>query len=300
MNEKTRGPSDLEETMRSTRRGFLCETAGAATGLALWPSVSTIETAVGDENAAIRIGACVVGLEQGRKAGLDGVEVPAGGPADRLEITRAEVREKYRYKSKLTGVSISSLMMGLLNECPMATDPRAPAWLEQCIDAASALEAKVILVAFFGNGDLLDRGGQVKKTDVDSVVGRLKAAAPRAREAGVILCIENYLDAQQNARILDRVGHDSVKIYYDCYNSGGTKGYDVPGEIRFLKDRIAQFHFKNGPDFLETGKLRYEPIVTAIKEIGYRGWIVLETSSPTHDAVADVKRNAEYARKLFA
>src|SRR5271157_125644 len=86
----------------------------------------------------------------------------------------------------------------------------------------------------------------------------------------------------------------SVKIYYDCYNTGGTKGYDVPAEIRFLKDRIAQFHFKNGPDYLETGKLHYAPIAAAIKEIGYRGWIVLETSNPSHDAVADVKRNAEY------
>ena len=123
---------------------------------------------------------------------------------------------------------------------------------------------------------------------------------PRARDAGVILGIENYLTAEQNARILDRIGHDSVQIYYDCYNTGGTKGYDVPAEIRFLKDRIAQFHFKNGPDFLDAGKLRYEPIAAAIKEIGYRGWIVLETSSPTGDAVADVKRNAEYARRLFA
>jgi sugar phosphate isomerase/epimerase len=96
------------------------------------------------------------------------------------------------------------------------------------------------------------------------------------------------------------VGSDAVKVYYDCYNTGATKGYDVPSEIRFLKDRIVQFHFKNGPDFLETGKLDYEPIAAAIKEMGYRGWIVLETSSPTGDAVADVKRNAQYIRRLFA
>src|SRR4029079_9077932 len=128
-----------------------------------------------------------------------------------------------------------------------------------------------ILVAFFGNGDLLGPDGRAKDADIDSVVTRLKAAAPRARDAGVILGIENYLTAEQNARILDRVGHASVKIYYDCYNSGGPKGYDVPAEIRFLKDRIAQFHFKNGPDFLEAGKLRYEPIGAAHKEMRYTG-----------------------------
>ena len=84
-------------------------------------------------------------------------------------------------------------MMGLLNECALATDPRGPSWLEQSIDAAADLGAKVILVAFFANGDLLGADGRVKEADVDSVVSRLKAAAPRARDAGVILGIENYL-----------------------------------------------------------------------------------------------------------
>jgi sugar phosphate isomerase/epimerase len=208
-------------------------------------------------NSGIRVGACVVGLEKGRQAGLDGIEVRVGGPADRLEITRPEARRRYKEEIEQTGVPICSLMMGLLNDCPLASDPRGPAWLEQSIDAAHDLDAKVIVVAFFSKGDLLGSDGKVREADVDVVVKRLKAAAPRAKDAGVILGIENYLNAEQNARILDRIGHESVKIYYDCYNTGGTKGYDVPGEIRFLKDRIAQFHFKNGPDFLESGKVHY-------------------------------------------
>ena len=286
--------------MRSSRRDFLCGTVGAAAGLAFGPGVSRLATAATARRAEIRIGACVVGLEQGKQAGLAGVEVPVGGPADQLEISRPAVRRRYKEQMKETGIPISSLMMGLLNECALASDPRGPAWLEQSIDAAADLGAKVILVAFFANGDLLSADGRAKETDVASVVSRLKAAAPRAKDAGVILAIENYLNAEQNAMILDRVGHDSVKVYYDCYNTGATKGYDVPAEIRFLKHRIAQFHFKNGSDFLETGKLHFEPIAAAIKEIGYHGWIVLETSSPTGNAVADVKRNAEYVRKLFA
>ena len=37
----------------------------------------------------------------------------------------------------------------------------------------------------------------------------------------------------------------------------------------------------------------------AITETGYKGWIVLETSSPSKDGVADAKRNADYVRSLF-
>ncbi len=287
--------------MSSTRREFLGGTLGGVTATAFSARIfGTTPAMAAEGKSALKIGGCTVNLEEGVRCGLDGVEVRVGEPADRLEISRPEVRRRYKDLMERTSLPISSLMMGLLNDCALATDPRAPAWLEQSIDAAHDLGARVILVAFFANGDLLGPDGRLKESDVDSVVARLKAAAPRARDAGVILGIENYLNAEQNARILDRIGHDSVKIYYDCFNTGGTKGYDVPAEIRFLKGRIAQFHFKNGPDYLETGKLRYPPIAAAIKEIGYRGWIVLETSNPSHDAVADVKRNAEYTRELFA
>ncbi|MFO0889063.1 MAG: sugar phosphate isomerase/epimerase family protein [Isosphaeraceae bacterium] len=286
--------------MAGTRRGFLGGAAGIIAGASAWPFGSGAARASLEEPPGLRFGACVVDLEQGREAGLDGVEVPVGGPAETLEISRPEVRRRYREQMKRTGLPISSLMMGLLNGSPLASDPRGPSWLDQSIDAAHDLGAKVILVAFFGNGDLLGRGGEVKEDDVKKIVEHLRSAAPKAKQAGVILGIENYLDARRNAEILDAIDHPSVKIYYDCYNTGATRGYDVPAEIRMLKDRIVQFHFKNGPDFLDSGKLRFEPIAAAIREIGYRGWIVLETSSPTRDAVADARRNAAYARKLFA
>jgi L-ribulose-5-phosphate 3-epimerase len=278
------------------RRHFLIRSAGAAAAIAA-PRLFAAESATARK---IKVGACVVGLEQARQAGLDGVEVGVGRPADQLEIADPKVRQRYKDQMKETGLPICSLMMGLLNECPLATDARAPGWLEQSIDAAKDLGARVILVAFFGNGDLLDKEGHVKEAQVDTVVQRLKAVAPRARDAGVVLAIENYLTARWNVQILDRVHHESVQMYYDCYNTGATKGYDVPAELRLLGKRVAQVHFKNGPDYLDNGKVKFEPIAATLKEIEFQGWIVLETSAPSRDAVADVKRNAEYTRRLFA
>jgi L-ribulose-5-phosphate 3-epimerase len=285
--------------MNITRRSFLGQTAAALAGSTLLPQLPAAETA-GANKAHIRVGACVVGLEQAKQAGLAGVEVEVGGAADRLRIADPQIRARYREQMQQTGLPICSLMMGLLNSNPLASDPRGPAWLEQSIDAAKDLGARVILVAFFGNGDLLDGKEKVKETDVDVVVQRLKAAAPRARDAGVILGIENYLNGEQNARILDRINHDAVQLYFDVYNTGTTKHHNVPADIRLLKGRIAQFHFKNGSRYLDDEKAKFEPIAAAITEIGYRGWIVLETSSPSKNAVADAKRNADYVRTLFA
>ena len=278
-----------------TRRTFLKGTAAAVAGAAV--ASKGVMAEEGKAVPKIRVSSCSVGFDDGKKAGLEGVEIGVGGAAEKLRIADPTFREEQKKKMQETGLVVSSFMMGLFNSDPLASDPRGPAWLEQSIEGAKDLKAQVILVAFFGKGSLLD-GRKVKTADVDVVVERLKAAAPKAKEAGVILGIENTLDAKQNAEILDRIGSPAVKIYYDCYNLQG-QGYDVVAEIRFLKDRIAIFHFKNGGDYLDNGKLKFEPIVEAIKEIGYKGWIVLETSHPSKNAAADTKRNADYVRKLF-
>jgi len=247
--------------------------------------------------ARVRLGACMLDFDQAKEVGLSGVELRVGNAADTLEIADPAVRQRYKDKIRETGLVVPSLMMGLLNSYPLASDPRAPVWLEQSIDAAQDLGAKVILVAFFSKGDLL-QDGQLKAADVDVVVQRLKAAAPRAQKAGVILAIENLVSAQQNLEILQRIAHPSVRIYYDVGNCTG-RGYDVPAEIRLLKDQIASIHFKDNPGFLGEGKVAFPEIAKALRDINYQGWIILETSSPTKDRVADAKRNAEFTRRLL-
>jgi sugar phosphate isomerase/epimerase len=190
-------------------------------------------------------------MEGAKAAGLDGIEVGVGGAADELDIAKQSTRDNYKRQMEKTGLKISSFMMGLLNSYPLASDPRGPRWLEQSIDAAKDLGAHTILVAFFGKGSL-GNAKKPKKADIDVVVERVKAAAPRAGAAGVFLGLENTLSAQQNAEILDRINNPAVRIYYDVGNLTG-QGYDVPAEIRFLKERIAIFHFKDGGSYLGEG-----------------------------------------------
>ena len=101
-------------------------------------------------------------------------------------------------------------------------------------------------------------------------------------------------------RLLDRIDHEAVQLYFDVYNTGTTKGHDVPADIGLTKDRIAQFHFKNGPHYLDHDKETFAAIAEAIEQVDYRGWIVLETSDPSGDGVADAKRNGDFTRSLFS
>ena len=281
--------------MRLTRRAFVRQTAVALTAATLSPQFARADTPA----AKIKFGACVVDLSGAKQAGLDGVQVWAGNAADELDIHKAETRARYKAQMQATGLPLCSFMIGLLNDFPLATDPRAPAWLTQSIEAAKDLGVNNLLVAFFGKGDLLaDR--KLKEAEFASVIQRLKDAAPRAKDAGITLAVESMLSAEQNLKLLDAVNHEAVSIYYDVYNTGKTMGYDSPAEIRRLKGRISQIHYKNGPDYLDADKPYFEAITAAIKEIGYSGWIVLETASPSKNGVADAKRNGDFVRSLFA
>ncbi len=279
--------------MKLTRRAFVRQASELFATATLLPSVASAA------QAKIKVGACVVGLEAAKQAGLDGIEVRAGNEADELEIFKAETRAKYKSQIQTTGLPVCSIMMGLLNDFPLATDPRAPTWLTQCIEAAKDLGAKNILVAFFGKGDLLSER-KLKEAEFKAAVQRIKAATPYAQEAGVTLAVENMLSAEQNLRLLEEVGNDSVRLYYDVFNTGKTQKYDSPAEIRLLKDRIAQIHYKNGAHYLDEDKPYFEAVSAAMKDIRYQGWIVLETSSPSKDSIADAQRNGRFVRSLFA
>lgn len=287
--------------MSVTRRQFLARTAGGC-AVGLWASRVAYPAANVPKR---RLSACdwslgaqdPSGVEVARAIGLDGIEISSGPAADTLEIAGAPYRQQYKEALQKAGIVASSVAMGLLNKAPLASDPRGPAWLEQTIDATRDLGAKVILLAFFGDGDLRN-GTELKAKETDAVIERLKEAAPRAQAAGVILGIENTLSAEQNLAVLDRVKHDAVRVYYDVGNSTDN-GYDVPAEIRRLGDRICQIHFKDGDHYLGEGRVKMDPIAAAVRDIGYSGWLVLETAIPSKNRDEDFKRNAGFLRKLY-
>jgi L-ribulose-5-phosphate 3-epimerase len=289
--------------MNITRRQFMAGVAGSLAGTAL---LSRVAFGQGD-TAKYRLSACdwSVGitdekvLETAKAIGLQGIEFSAntGEIKDTLRIADPAFRKTYKEMMTKTGMIASSTAMGFLNDYPLATDPRGPAWLDQTIDGAKDLGAKVILVAFFGKGDLRE-GKNLKAKEVDAAIERIKEAAPKAQAAGVILGIENTLSAKDNLMILDSIKSDAVRVYYDVGNSTGND-YDVPAEIRDLGNRICQFHFKDGGHYLGKGEVKFKPIVEAINAINYQGWFVLETSMPSKDRDADFKKNVEFVRKTF-
>jgi L-ribulose-5-phosphate 3-epimerase len=296
------GNQSEDTGMKQTRREWLAGAASAVAGGVLAAKVGAAEG--GAETFIPKIGMCdwsigrvdVSAFELGKRIGLDGIEVSIGGKGDKLKLRQPELQEKYLETARQLDMSIPSVAMGVLNEVPLKSEPKAALWVADTIRVARKLGAKNILLAFFGAGELWER----PKVEVDRVVDVLIELAPRAERAGVVLGLENYLSAEDNLKILERVKSDAVQIYYDVFNSGVTRKYDAVKEIKLMGKHMCQIHFKEGNNFLGSGQVDWPAVAGALKEINYRGWVVLETASPTRDMVADTKKNLEYVKKLFA
>jgi len=233
-------------------------------------------------------------LAAAKKCGLDAIEIEAGDAGDTLECCDTEAQKQFLAEVEKTGVAMSSSCMGLCNSYPVFADPRAKSWLEQTIDATAALGAKDILVAFFGKGNL--KGNPEAKARTIEIV---KSVADRAEKKGVVLGLENTLSAEENIEMVEKIGSPSVRVYYDIGNSNNN-GYDVPKEIRLLGTKyISMIHFKDGPALLGQGQINMAAVAQAVREIGYAGWIILETSSPLGPE-ASWAYNAGYVRGLLA
>jgi sugar phosphate isomerase/epimerase len=232
-------------------------------------------------------------LEVAKRIGLDGVMADIGSLKDDLHLRRPEVQKSYLEAARQTGVAIPSIALGLLNNIPLKSDLRAEQWVADSVDVCKAMHIKVVLVPFFGNGDLKD-----DKAGTDAVVAAFRRLAPKAEKARVILGIESWLSAEQHVEILNRVGSPAVQVYYDMGNSQ-KMGYDVGKEIRFLGKRICEFHAKDYDDLFGKGTMNFPAVRKAMDDIGYRGWMQIEGVKSPLGLVESVQYDLNYLRGIF-
>ena len=149
------------------------------------------------------------------------------------------------------------------------------------------------MTASFGRGDL----DMSRTADIDHFVQVLRDVAPKAEKLGIVIGLENYLSADDNRRIIDRVGSPMVKVYYNVGNST-DKGRDVAQEIRALGKLICEFHAKDGPHMLGKGRIDFHQVRRAMDDVGYSGWLQLEAAQP-HGLIPDYTADAKYLKGIF-
>jgi L-ribulose-5-phosphate 3-epimerase len=227
--------------------------------------------------------------------GFDAVEVSLGQkPNDgKLPMDNPELQARYVSEAKQRNVRLAGTCLDILHINYLKNDKLGQKWVADGIPITKALGCRVMLLPFFGKGAIATPEEQ------DYVAGVLKELVPAAEKAGIVLGLEDSISAEANARILDRVSSKALKVYYDVGNSTNF-GFDPLREIRWLgKDRICQIHLKD-QGYLGEGKIDFLAVMNAIADIGYSGFVILETSSPSGSVENDMRRNLAFVRKLIA
>jgi len=289
---------------RISRRRMLAQGTWAATGvtLSIGPLLFAQQRRPRRGPRGFRLGVCdwTIGkrtdpaaLALAKKIGLDGVQLDFGSGEENLPLFDADLQKHYLEEAKKQKVRIASLAMGTLNNVPYKSDPRAERWVDRAIDVAQGMRQRIILLAFFGKGDI--------KNDVEgtnAVVSRLKNVAAKAEKSRVTLGIESWLSAAEHIDIIERVGSPAVKVYYDVANSH-KMGYDIYQEIRTLGKQICQVHAKDYKDLYGKGSIDFPRVREAMDEIGYRGWLVMEGTKMPLGIEESCRYDADYLRTIF-
>jgi sugar phosphate isomerase/epimerase len=212
-----------------------------------------------------------------------------------MHLRQPNIQQQYKNACAEYGMSISGIAIGEMNNIPYKSDARAEIWVSDSIDVAKKLGVKVVLLAFFHNGDLKK---DIKGTQ--ETIRRLKKVSKKAEENGVILGIESWLSAEEHMEIISAVNSPNVQVYYDVANSN-KMGYNIYDEIRWLgKKHICEFHAKENGYLLGQGKIDFNEVKKAIDDIGYEGWVQIEGAVPENAIMFDsYVLNNKYIRSVL-
>jgi L-ribulose-5-phosphate 3-epimerase len=282
--------------MELSRRSFLGAGAAVLSGTRILAAAKPTGLRIGVTDWNLQQTGKLEAVALAKRLGFDGVEVSLGRrPADnKLPLDNDELQAGYLAAAKEHGIALAGTCLDILHANYLKNDKLGQKWLADGIRITKKLNARVMLMPFFGKGALATR------EEMDYVGDILKDLAPEARKAGIKLGLEDTISAEDNVRIMERSGSPAVLVYYDVGNSTNN-GFDVVKEIRWLgKNRICQMHLKDNPSYLGEGKMDFPAIMKAIADIGYVGFANLETSCPSKSVETDMSRNLKYIRNLMA
>ncbi len=228
-----------------------------------------------------------------KRLGFAGVEIG-------VRRERPERLESLRRARGASGLPIASLVLGEhsdlggISDGDPAVAERAAEDVLRAIDWAAELGADALLVPFFGGAELVDGA------DLDRAAAAFRPLCAVAAERGVELLYEGTLPAAEIHALAAHVGSRAFGCYFDLANVV-ARGMDSATELRALGDLVRRVHFKDvrakvGDAIPGRGRVDFAESAKALAEIGYAGWVVLETPPGLPELVG---RDLAFARSVF-
>ena len=204
------------------------------------------------------------------------------------------------------------LKISLVSSHGFKTGPFNPANHKMC---AEKLRSSIDLAVEVGCPSVITFTGMREEGISDeqgamNCVDLWKSVIGYAEEKGVNLCLE-HLNSRDGShpmkghpgyfgddvdfcvKLIERVGSPNMKLLFDIYHVQMMNG-DVIRRIRQYKDVIGHYHTAGNPgrgELDDTQEINYPPIMKAILETGYQGFVAQEFI-PTWDNPVAALRHA--------
>ncbi len=151
--------------------------------------------------------------------------------------------------------------------------------------------------------------GMSRETATDHAAEVLAKVAPRLEERGVTLALEPLAPTEtdflrtcaEGVALADRVGSSQIRLHQDVKAMVGGESQPPAELIRQFAAQTAHFHANDanllGPGMGDTD---FAPILAALQDTGYAGWISVEVFADGPGPVETARQSLEHLRAVAA
>ena len=246
-----------------------------------------------------------------RGLGYEGLEVAPFTLADSADAVSPQRRVELRRAAESRGVQVLGLHWllvkppGLYITHPDAAVRRRTAdYFVKLVDLCADLGGAVMVIGSPKQRNLLP--GVTHRQAMDFAAEVFRPALDPAARRGVTLAFEPLGPAETDfvntvgeaIELVERLNHASFRLNLDV-KAMSSEPAAIPDVIRSAAKYVAHVQV-NDPNLLGPGMgdVQYEPIVAALREIGYDGWLSVEAFDFRAGAERIARMSIEYLKRV--